>query len=76
MLYIAIILVIMCLCILSAMDTMLKKIHNNLALKAFVSWLGKCMNNTDIKIMCALVRASPDVGIFSLNIENWLNGKY
>lgn len=35
------------------------------------------MNDMDnLKIMCDLVRASSDRGIFTLNIENWLNGKY
>lgn len=35
------------------------------------------MNDIDnLKIMYALVRTSPDLGIVILNIDIWLNGKY
>jgi len=60
---------------LSAPHTLLE--NNNLALKIFAGWLGKCMNDIDnFKRMCALVGVSPDLGIFTLNIENWFNDKY
>lgn len=62
MLYTTILIIIMCLCILSAPHTLLE--NNNLALKIFAGWLGKSMNDIDnFRRMYALIGVSPDLGI-------------